>query len=154
MTTTATRSTTAAVFAELSAIRDFLEQNGDLPGASVSAHGFGLDRLTVHLLLDSLADVQAWAGRLGVEVVAREAKAHRQIHHNAHATWGGVSFSMCYVEHVPAPLPVETYTCSRCGATFGIAGGVDGQEYEADDYFASEVERHESGECVTAKVTV
>jgi hypothetical protein len=46
---------------------------------------------------------------------------------------------------------VTTYECRKCGARFGIAGENSGsdEDYAADDYYASEVERHESGECVS-----
>ena len=43
----------------------------------------------------------------------------------------------------------EIYECSRCGASFGIAGQHTGSDddYAADDYFREQVEHHESGEC-------
>lgn len=52
-------------------------------------------------------------------------------------------------------MSADWYTCSRCGAQMGIAGTSTGSDddYATDDYFESEVERHESGECTPA-VTV
>lgn len=46
---------------------------------------------------------------------------------------------------------LDTYECRKCGASFGIAGENNGsdEDYAADDYYRSEVERHESGECVS-----
>ena len=46
-------------------------------------------------------------------------------------------------------MSLETYECSRCGAAFGIAGENTGSDddYAADEYYASEVEFHESGRC-------
>lgn len=41
----------------------------------------------------------------------------------------------------------ESFECERCGSRFGIAGGVD-PSGEASEFFAIEVERHVSGECV------
>lgn len=48
---------------------------------------------------------------------------------------------------------MSTYSCRSCGARFGIVGESDGsdEDYPADEYYRSEVERHESGECVTPK---
>lgn len=44
----------------------------------------------------------------------------------------------------------DTYECRKCGASFGIAGTNTGSDddYAADEYYRSEVEHHESGECV------
>lgn len=46
-------------------------------------------------------------------------------------------------------MSVETYECTRCGAYLGITGPGSGSEddYAAEEYFASEVEYHESGQC-------
>lgn len=47
-------------------------------------------------------------------------------------------------------MSMTTYECSRCGAVFGIMGESTGtfDDLEAEDYFDSEVQRHESGECM------
>lgn len=45
-------------------------------------------------------------------------------------------------------MTADTYTCPRCHTTVGIAGSaMDEDDYDADDYYDREVERHESGEC-------
>lgn len=49
-------------------------------------------------------------------------------------------------------MATSHYECHRCGARFGVAGDPDPYteaDYEADEYYDREVERHEAGECVT-----
>ena len=43
----------------------------------------------------------------------------------------------------------SNYTCSRCDAQFGIAGVSTGspEDIEADEFYNSEVDYHESGAC-------
>lgn len=53
-------------------------------------------------------------------------------------------------------MSLETYECSRCGAKLGITGPGSGTEddYAAEEYFASEVEYHETGQCAPRAVEV
>src|SRR6266702_1232436 len=46
-------------------------------------------------------------------------------------------------------MSLDTFTCDRCGAMFGIFGTNTGsdEDWAADEYYASEVEYHQSGEC-------
>lgn len=160
MTTTTAAPVTGAstLITELETINACLrEVAGVLPdpsGVTVYSHSH---QPVVHLLIASLDDLCQWAGHLEVPVTSVDDDGTGYIHHTATATraakWGvPVRFELAYLEPKPKPLPAETYSCDKCGSSFGIAGGTTGtpEDLEADDYFRSEVERHESGECVAA----
>lgn len=71
----------------------------------------------------------------------------------------GNDFGCCVPGRQDAPGPLagpaigstDHYSCPHCKAAFGIAGESDGsvEDELADEYFQSEVERHQSGACVT-----
>lgn len=46
----------------------------------------------------------------------------------------------------------ENYECQRCGARFGIAGTASADD-DADDFYAAEVQWHESGQCSPVEAT-
>lgn len=52
-------------------------------------------------------------------------------------------------------MSLDEYTCEKCGASFGIAGTSTGSvdDLAADEYFSSEIEYHQSGDCATAEIT-
>jgi hypothetical protein len=153
---TTTTAAPAAIFTELATIHGFMRATaGDVPSpSSITVHGGTYP--TAHLLFDSLEDLREWAAYLQVSVEARDVRPqYDAIHHRASAMWGPthgkvVEFEMVYIEHVPKPLPVETYSCEHCGASFGIAGGFTGsnEDCAAEEHYREEVERHESGACV------
>lgn len=95
---------------------------------------------------DSLDDLHRWADYLGASI--RPVPNGDTVQHWVDAEVFDQAVSLCFIEHLPKPGPVETYECSTCGAAFGIAGGYSSDEdYEADDYFAEQVRYHEAGEC-------
>lgn len=58
----------------------------------------------------------------------------------------------CYTFPADEPAATNLYRCAHCGAAFGITGQSTGSDddREADEHYAAEVARHESGECTQA----
>lgn len=111
------------------------------------------------LQVHTLADLSDWATWLDAPI-DDSAEVHED---NVHCHVFGMAGPVPVRVTALVPLAAEVapsssssyYTCERCDAQFGIGGTFTGSDDDlaAEESFRSDVEFHESGQCIPAAVT-